>query len=201
MRKESLAFLAVGFAIGFGVLYFWTQQRAPDVVRAMPKPGTADQRAAAPEPPPPPLDAARLQQLEDRVRANPKDFDALVELGNMQFDQRNYLEATDWYSKALEIQPDNANVRTDMATTMFYAENFDGSIEEFRRALSLQQSHPQALFNIGVAYLHGKNDPDSALEFWERLVATNPNHPQAEMVRQQIAALKAQKGQPVPPRP
>jgi cytochrome c-type biogenesis protein CcmH/NrfG len=201
VRKDSLLFLAVGFAIGFGILYFWTGQHAPQIVRAIPEVMDPREQTAASETPPPPLDAARLRELEDRVMANPQDFDALVELGNMQFDQRNYADATGWYAKALQIRPENPNVRTDMATTMFYAQNFDGAIQEFSRALEIEPSHPQALFNIGVAYLHGKNDPDKALEFWEKLVATNPTHPQAEMVKQQIAALRAQKGLPAPEQP
>jgi cytochrome c-type biogenesis protein CcmH/NrfG len=199
VRKDSLAFLVIGFAIGFAVLYFWTQQRAPQVVRATPRP--APEEAARSEPAPPPLDLARVRQLEERLKTNPQDFEALVELGNIHFDQMNYLDAANWYSKALQVQPNNANVRTDMATTLFYSQNFDGSIEEFKRALALEPAHPQALFNIGVAYLHGKKDPASALQYWERLVATNPNHPQTEMVKQQIAALKAQQGQPAPAAP
>jgi cytochrome c-type biogenesis protein CcmH/NrfG len=196
VRTQSWIFLAAGFAIGFAVLYYWTGERAPQVVRAFPQMAPPGGPPGAGEPAPPPLDLARVGQLEERLRSNPRDFDALVEMGNIQFDQMNYPEATRLYSEALQVQPDNINVRTDMATTMFYSQNFDGAIEEFGKVLSVEPSHPQALFNIGVAYLHGKNDPGAALQHWERLLAANPNHPQAEMVRQQITALKARIAQP-----
>jgi cytochrome c-type biogenesis protein CcmH/NrfG len=197
MRKDSVAFLLAGFAIGFAVLYFWTKQRAPQIVAAFPILRSEQQQGPG-GPPVPPVDMARVQMLRDRIQSNPKDFDALVELGNIDFDQRNFSTASGWYSKALELQPDNVNVRIDMATTMFYSENFDGAIEEFKKALAINPTHPQALFNIGVAYLHGKNDSRSALEWWERLVATNPNDPQLAMVKEQIAAVKAQLGGPPP---
>ena len=51
----------------------------------------------------------------------------------------------------------------------------------------------QALFNLGVAMLHGKNDPDSALKYWEKLVETNPGHPQVPFVKEQIRQVKEQR--------
>ena len=44
--------------------------------------------------------------------------------------------------------------------------------------------------------LHGKKDPKGALKYWQQLVDTNPNHPQAEFVREQIKKLKEQAKQP-----
>ena len=81
-----------------------------------------------------------------------------------------------------------------MATTMFYSEDFDGALSEFKKILQVEPGRPQALFNIGVAYLHGKNDPKSALESWERLVALNPNYPQVGLVKEQIAAPQTADG-------
>ena len=199
MRKDSFGFLLTGFAIGFAVLYFWMRDRAPGVVSQLPALTSPQQQAsAASEPAPPPLDLARVEQLQAAIQANPRDFDALREMGNIHFDQRNYKEATGWYSKALAVQPGHLEVRTDMATTLFYSEDFDGSLAEFKKILAVQPGHPQALFNIGVAYLHGKNDPKNALESWEKLVALNPNYPQASLVREQIAALKRQMGEVQP---
>jgi cytochrome c-type biogenesis protein CcmH/NrfG len=195
MRKQAWAFLLVGFAIGFGVLYTWTKQRAPAVVRAMPLPvGTATQRASsAPvEPPPPPIDMARVRQLQDELKNNPKNFEALVEMGNIQFDQKNFKLATEWYTKALDVRPDDANLRTDLGTAMFYDNRFDDAIAQFKKTLETNPTHPQALFNIGVALVHGKNDLQGAVQSWEKLVETNPSYPQISVVKEQIRVIKEQ---------
>ena len=193
MRNQAWAFLLVGFAIGFGVLYTWTKQRAPEVVRSMPLPaGTASQRASSAEPPPPPIDMARVRLLQDELKANPKNFEALVELGNVEFDQKNFKQATDWYTKALDIRPDDINLRTDLGTAMFYDNRFDDAIAEFKKTLETNPAHPQALFNIGVALVHGKNDLQGALKYWEKLVETNPNYPQINIVNEQIRIVKEQ---------
>jgi len=52
------------------------------------------------------------------------------------------------------------------------------------------------LFNLGVAMLHGKNDPQGAMQYWEKLLETNPNHPQAAFVKEQIKKLKEQQAKP-----
>jgi cytochrome c-type biogenesis protein CcmH/NrfG len=201
MRVQSWLFLLIGFAVGFGTLYTWTKQRAPSVVRALPldvDPNIPTESVApsagapAGEAPAPPVDMARVQELTARIKQNPKDFDSIVELGNLNFDQKNYDDAIKMYTKALAIRPDAMNVRTDMGTAMFYLNRYDDAIATFQETLKADPNNAQALFNLGVAMLHGKNDPKRALEYWQRLVETNPNHPQAAFVREQIQKLKEQ---------
>jgi cytochrome c-type biogenesis protein CcmH/NrfG len=200
MRVQSWLFLLIGFALGFGTLYTWTKQRAPSVVKALPldvDPNIPTETVAPPgapagEPAAPPVDMARVKALTDKIKQNPKDFDSIVELANMNFDQKNYDDAINLYKKALAIRPDALNVRTDMGTAMFYLNKYDDAIATFQEVLKTDPNNAQALFNLGVAMLHGKNDPKRALEYWQKLVETNPNHPQAEFVRQQIQKLKEQ---------
>jgi len=192
MRLQRWLFLLLGFAIGFGVLYTWTKQRAPDKVRAMPlavDPNVPTDLSAARESAPP-VDMARVQELSAKIKQNPRDFDSIVELANLNFDQKNYGDAVNLYKTALEVRPDALNVRTDMGTAMFYQERFDDAIAEFQQVLQSDPKNAQALFNLGVTMLHGKNDPKRALEYWERMIATNPNHPQAAFVKEQIQKLK-----------
>jgi len=198
MRLQRWLFLLLGFAIGFGVLYTWTKQRAPDKVRAMPlsvDPNVPTDLSAARESAPP-VDTARVQELSAKIKQNPRDFDSIVELANLNFDQKNYGDAVNLYKTALEVRPDALNVRTDMGTAMFYQERFDDAIAEFQQVLQSDPKNAQALFNLGVTMLHGKNDPKRALEYWERMIAANPNHPQAAFVKEQIQKLKEQPKQP-----
>src|SRR5262245_36108832 len=135
---------------------------------------------------------AHVRELTDRIKQNPKDFDSIVELGNLNFDQRNYDDAIKLYQKALEIRPDDLMLRTDMGTAMFYLNRFDDAIATFQEILKRDPANAQALFNLGVTMLHGKNDANAALQYWEKMVETNPNHPQAAFVKQQIEQLKGQ---------
>ena len=202
MRAQSWIFLLVGFVIGFAGIYTWTRERAPAAVRAMPLPVdpnvptdlSAGNNAA--EPPPPPLDMARVNELTSKIKQNPKDFDSIVELANIDFDQKQFDDAINLYKKALEIRPDSLNIRTDMGTAMFYLNRYDDAIATFKQSLVSNPNDAQTLFNLGVAMLHGKNDPQGALQYWDKLVETNPNHPQAQFVKEQIKKLREQQAKP-----
>jgi cytochrome c-type biogenesis protein CcmH/NrfG len=196
MRLQRFLFLLIGFAIGFAGLYTWTKQRAPDVVRATPLPVDPNVPTDLSGGSRSGVDTARIQELTQKIKQNPNDFDSIVELGNLNFDQKNYDDAINLYKKALEIRPGAANVRTDMGTAMFYQNRFDEAVAEFQTILKSDPNDAQALFNLGVTMLHGKNDPQHALEYWQRLVDTNPNHPQAPLVREQIRKLKEQQKKP-----
>ncbi len=194
MRRDSLTFLIIGFTIGFAALYFWTKQREPSIVNAMPPRLVLPAQGGSGGPPesqapPPQVDLAQVQKLQDRIKANPQDFEAFVELGNIDFDQKNYSEAVTYYQKALSIK-DAPDVRTDLGTMLFYSNRYDEAMKELDTVLAKNPTHAQALFNKGVVLLHGKNDPQHALETWQKLVESNPNFPQVDVVKQQIESLK-----------
>jgi len=199
MRRDSLVFLVIGFAVGFALLYFWIKDRAPQMLGAMATLGTA--QAASPQsgagadsdssmPAPPPVDMAQVQELQSRLKTNPKDYDALIGLGNIDYDQRNFPEAATYYTKALEIRPNEIDVRTDLGTVLLYSQKYDEAMAQFQKSLAINPNHPQTLFNMGVLMLHGKNDPKGAIQMWQKLIDTNPDFPQIAMVKQQLDALK-----------
>jgi cytochrome c-type biogenesis protein CcmH/NrfG len=193
MKKGSLLYLVIGFVVGFAALYYWTKYREPQIVSATPLPIAVPgaQGDTSQGPPPPPVDMAQVRQLQERIQANPSDYDALVQLGNIHYDQRNYADAEGLYKRALAIRGDDLDVRTDLGTMLFYLNKYDEAITELSAVLAKNPTHGQALFNMGVVQLHGKNNPQAALQAWEKLAETNPNFPQIEAVKEQIQKLKS----------
>jgi tetratricopeptide (TPR) repeat protein len=125
------------------------------------------------------------------IQSNPRDVNALTQLGNLYYDHGQFRDAAEWYGKALEINPNNADVRTDRGTSYWNLGQADAAIAEFQKALEADPSHAQTLYNLGVVYLNGKNNPAEAKKVWERLLASNPNYPDRAKLQQQIAALSA----------
>ena len=195
VRGAAFAFLLVGAGVGFAAIYPWMHKRAPELAKPLPmlKPraNTASGEGGASDPAkPPPLDTVRLQQLEDKVKADPKNIAALSELGNIQADQLNFTEAARWYQQAVEADPKNIELRNYLGESLFQASKIDEALAVFRQTLVISPTHPEALFDYGYILFQGKNDPKGAIESWEKLVKTNPNFDQLERVKQLIEAVK-----------
>jgi cytochrome c-type biogenesis protein CcmH/NrfG len=124
------------------------------------------------------------------IEKNPQDYDSLVKLGNVYYDGQQYQTAIGYYQRALKIHPENADVRTDMGTALWYAGDADKALETMEASLKYQPGHPQTLFNLGWIRWQGKGDPKGAIEAWQQLLKANPDYPQKPQVEQYIAKAK-----------
>ncbi len=123
-----------------------------------------------------------LEQLKER----PSDFRLLVQVGEMYYQHGSYTEAAAFYQRALEIQ-DNTAVRNQYASAMFYNGDADGALRQYEQVLKNSPRNEIALFNSGMIKFKAKNDPTGALELWQKLLRTYPNHPQRDRVQRMIA--------------
>lgn len=125
-----------------------------------------------------------------QLKQNPNDVDLLARIGNFYYDAQACGEAVGYYQRALKINPKNPDVRTDMGTCLWYQDNPDAAIKEFETSLSYSPNHAGTLFNMGVVKWQGKHDPKGAVAAWEKLLQTNPNHPEREKILSLIARAK-----------
>jgi cytochrome c-type biogenesis protein CcmH/NrfG len=131
-----------------------------------------------------------MQKLA-RLDKNPKDIEALVFLANANFDIQRYEKAKEFYSKALEVDPNNAHVRTDLASSYRNLGDPDQALNELNTVLKADPNHEVALYNSGIILLNDKNDTRKAIAVWEKLVQLKPNDPLSNELREKIKELKA----------
>lgn len=83
---------------------------------------------------------------------NPSDFKSLVNLGNLAFDDgRRFLEAVDYYRRALAVRPTDASVRTDLGVALLGLGRRREAIQAFQQAITDQPDHALAHYDLGVA--------------------------------------------------
>lgn len=133
---------------------------------------------------------ADLRPYRDILAQDPKNAGAATALANKLYDAGRYAEAIPYYQQALTNDPENVNASTDLGTAMFYAGRADEALTQLQKSLAIDPQHAQTLFNIGIVKRDGKNDRKGAVEAWERLLAANPNYPEAARVRSLIAESK-----------
>lgn len=160
-QQQQTPPVAVGASMG------QSQQPTPEQLKAM-----ADQQAA------PILELLKFRQNNPTL---------LAEVGNLYYDARDYPLAIDYYRKSLAVDPKNAIVRTDMATSMFFMKDVDHAIAEFDHALKDDPKNSNALFNRGIAKWQGKMDVIGAVADWKLLLKENPNYELADKVQMYIA--------------
>ncbi len=129
------------------------------------------------------------------TRANqlrPENREAVVALGNANFDSGRYEAAEKWYTAALVKDPKDINVRTDLGLTFLVREpaDPDRAIQEFRRSLQINPRHEQTLQNMAVALLKQGSyaEADAALK---KLAEVNPNNPSLTKLRSDLEAGRA----------
>jgi len=94
------------------------------------------------------------------------------------------------YTRALKIDPKNADVRTDMAIMYRNIKDFDRAISELRQAAKDDPKHLNSRYNLGIILLHDKQDFKGAIAAWEDLLRIEPTGERAEKIKQQINQLK-----------
>lgn len=195
-----LAVGAICLVVGLAVGYYFGRQASGTGAEV----GAAAQtQGSVPATPAGVVDPMVLQQNEARLKsalaANPKDENALIQLGNLYYDSGRFRDAVDYYGRALELDPRNVAVRTDRGTSYWNLSQADAAIAEFQKSLEVDPSHAQTLYNLGVVYLNGKNNPAEARKAWQRLLATNPGYPERAKVQEQLNSLGAMPQMPESP--
>ena len=133
------------------------------------------------------------KMLREVIAKDPKNLNALINLGNMMMDTSRFSEAVEAYQKALDIDPKNVDVRVDMGTCYRKLGKPDVALKEYRKALELNPNHLFALKNMGVVFAYDLRDADQAVKAFEKALALAPNAPDAEQLKQEIQKLKAAK--------
>jgi cytochrome c-type biogenesis protein CcmH/NrfG len=169
--------LLVGLAIGY-------------LFRGSQPPAAPAQAAASPQPPAAPASAMgghmpsldemkamadkKAAPLLEKLKSDPKNSDLLFQAGNIYKATHQFKEAVGYYDKALQVNPKNVAVRTEMASCLYYNGDVEGAISQLQQALHDSPNDANSLFNLGMIEWQGKQDKQGALAAWQHLLKSNP---------------------------
>jgi len=208
VNREQLTFLVGGLA--FGVLL------GAGVYHAVAtRPDTALEPAAATAPPMPRGPAAPTQtaasaaapmiaeinRLKGVLQGEPTNAAALRRLGDLYHDAGMFQQAVGFYERALALQPQNADLLTDLGVCLRGLGEFDRALERFAQARRADPRHWQSLFNTVVVAASDLGRFDLAAEALGLLEAIEPRPPELaggelEQLRQAFERLRS--GAPAP---
>ena len=129
---------------------------------------------------------AEVEKILKRAHAlNDKDYEVTVALGHLQFDlgylkkkNESYALAREYYSKALQQNPKDVNVRTDYGLTYYLQSppETEKAIAEFLKSLQDNPKHVKTLQFLTQALLQTGNTTE-AEKHLAVLKSINPNTP------------------------
>ncbi|MEW6336200.1 MAG: tetratricopeptide repeat protein [Acidobacteriota bacterium] len=184
MWKNPIVTAVAGVLLGFFVGWVVGQGRpappTPTGAAADPHAGVpgAPALSNAPQMPPEggrtaatgnPLLMEQARNLDQLLAEDPKNFQHLVQAGNVQYDMGNFVKAAVYYEKALAIRADSPDVLTDLGVCYRETNQPAKAIEYFDRAADLRPEHWQSRYNAAVVRLFDLNDAEGAQMELEKL--------------------------------
>jgi len=185
--------LALGLALGYlfrgsqthPTMAYAPEQSEPSVQPAMqqPMPSLDEMRQMA---------AKRAEPLLAELRTDPNNAGLLKQVAKIYESTHQFREASDYYNKALDINPKDVPTRTEMASCMYYNGDVDGALRQLQESLKYDPTDINALYNLGMIKWQGKKDTAGALAAWEKLLQEHPNFDRRSIVERSIARAKQQ---------
>lgn len=132
----------------------------------------------------------QAEPLLARMRSNPNDAGLLIEIGNVYRSAHQFKDASEYYGKALQLDPRNVAIRTELASCLYYTGDTDGALAQLHQAVETDPKDSNSLFNLGMIQWREKKDAAGALAAWNQLLKSNPRL--AAEKRTQVEKLIAQ---------
>ncbi len=145
---------------------------------------------------------AMVTKLEQRLEKQPDDADGWSVLARSYAALQRYEESSTAYGRAIDLQPNNAQLLADYADTLAMANgrNLQGEPEKvIQRALKADPHNLKALALAGTVEYERQNYK-GAVEYWDRILElVPPNSPIASSVAGSVKEARQLAGMPNPP--
>lgn len=130
-----------------------------------------------------------VEAYQKAVELDPTSAGALVNLGTIQFNARNWKEAERYYLEALKADPQYALAHFDLAN--LYDERGDRvqAQEHYQAALEISPSYADAHYNLALLY-QGANQMMNAVRHWTEYLKLDPSSHWSSIARRELSKLR-----------
>jgi tetratricopeptide (TPR) repeat protein len=190
VNRDNALFLLVGLLAGFLVGYLAHEAMAGVQPQRLAAGAATDPHAAA-GPAPGGGQMADLAALRETLEREPENREALLALANMNFDIGAWARAQELYERYLRLDPENADVLTDLGICLRSQGQIDAALERFREARRLRPTHWQSLYNEVVVHAFDRKDFAAAEPVLAELVRQAGDSPEVQRLVAEIERLKS----------
>lgn len=183
MNSKIIFSFLFGLFIGFGVGYVITDLHYRKSELKMPQQSSQPSQS--------PMDEVhkRLNALQEILKRNPDDWNALVGLGNLYYDISQFEKAIPYYQRAKEIKKD-PDVLADLGTCLRETGRAQEAIKIYEEVLKIEPKHWKSIYNIIIVSIHDLKDKKRAENYFEKLKELNPAEVNLNLLYEEIQKLK-----------
>jgi tetratricopeptide (TPR) repeat protein len=131
-----------------------------------------------------------IEAYEKAVALDPQSAGALVNLGTVCFNTRNYALAERYYKQATTVDPQYALAHFDLANLFDERGDRKQALEHYLTALRIAPTYADAHYNLALLY-QSDNQPMKAVSHWLAYVKLDPSSQWAVIARRELDKLRA----------
>jgi tetratricopeptide (TPR) repeat protein len=129
--------------------------------------------------------------FERRVREQPDDVAARLDLAHRYLDAGRVEDALAEYGAALELDPDDAEALAHVGLILLQSGRPDEALASVDAALASSPDYPEALFFRGVILLEGLGRPAAAVDAFERYLDAAPFGSERDLAEDLLGQARA----------
>ncbi len=130
-----------------------------------------------------------IEAYQKAAEIDPHSAGALVNLGTLFFNARDWRQAERFYRKAVEVDPQYALAHFNLGN--LYDERGDrpAALEHYQAALAIHPRYADAHYNIALLY-QAMGHPLKAVRHWKAYLTMDPGSAWAAIARRELARIK-----------
>lgn len=114
---------------------------------------------------------------------------AFTGLGTVYLKKEDFQKAQEYFSRALDISPEDATSAFNVGEFFFSNQKIDDSIKYFKLAIEIDKDWPDPYLKLGYVYLN-KADYDKSLEYFNKFIQIDPDNPEVPTVKKLIETIE-----------
>ena len=130
-----------------------------------------------------------IEAYQKAVTLDPRSAGALVNLGTIYFNTRNWKEAERYYREALTADPEYALAHFDLANLYDERGDRNKALEHYHAALRIAPNSADAHYNLALLY-QGSQQTMKAVHHWATYLKLDPASQWANIARRELAKLR-----------
>ncbi|MCK5078278.1 MAG: tetratricopeptide repeat protein [Calditrichia bacterium] len=177
-NNYSLVFLGV-IVIGIAIVFYYNYQLLKDVgVDKHNHQQSESSSNLGSDIKIPAMNTNVLEAKKAKIKDEPDNIEAIIDLGNFLFDNMQFKEAIAYYQMVLVKNKNLPDIYVEIGVCYFNLNNMNLAEKYFRDALNIKSLHTKAMYNLGIVY-YNLNDKDRAVSVWKELINKVPESMEA----------------------